>query len=190
MRVDTQVKLPKNTKIFWIRFLFQKRSVTKINSARKFWMASVKARNPATGRILVVNPVFQNWCQDDAKKNQRALVASRVENRHLDNWSLSDEQPNTSIANVKSTGMFNSNRVVACLLIAVCIVSISALVLTVMMMFGKIGDRCACSNTQGMTQFHWNMYSDIHCNHVAVFVCILWSPAQYFTCNEAILVFL
>lgn len=116
-------------------------------------MASVKARNPAPGRILVVNPVFQNWCQDDAKKDQRALVASGVENRHLDNWSLSDEQPNTSSAHVKTGGMFSSNRVVAFLLIAVCLVSISALVLTVMMMFGKIGHRCGCSNAQGMIQF-------------------------------------
>ena len=120
-------------------------------------MASVKARREAAGPILVVNPVFQNWCQDDAKKNQRALVASRFENlggvRHLDYRSLSDEQPNTSSANRKPAGMFSTNRVVVFLLIVVCLVSISALVLTVMMLFGKIGDRCGCSNTQGMIQF-------------------------------------
>ena len=120
-------------------------------------MASLKARKEAPGSILVVNPVFQNWCQEDAKGNQRALVASRVENlggvRHLNNWSLSDEQPNTSSASVKSAGMFSTNRVVVFLLIVVCLVSISALVLTVMMLFGKIGDRCGCSNTQGTVQF-------------------------------------
>ena len=143
-----------NTEIFWIRFLLQNLSVTKSNSARKLWMASVKTHNPAPSPILVVNPVFQNWCQDDAKKNQRALAAARVENRHLDNWSLSDEQPNTSsAAHFKSASMFSSNRVVACFLIVVCLVSISALVLTIMMLFGKIGDRCGCSNTQGMIQF-------------------------------------
>ena len=116
-------------------------------------MASVKARNSAPGPILVVNPVFQNWCQEDAKKNKRALVASRDENCHLDNWSLPNaEQPNTSSSHIKSTDMFSSNRVVAFLLIVVCLVSISALVLTIMMLFGKIGDRCGCSYTSGMIQ--------------------------------------
>lgn len=88
---------------------------------------------------FVVNPVFQNWCQEYANMNQRALVASRVKNRHFNNWSLSDEQPNTSGVNVKSAGMFS--RVVALLLIAVCtcLVSILALVLTIMTLFGKIG---------------------------------------------------
>lgn len=132
-------------------------------------MASVKTRRAAPGQILVVNPVFQNWCQDDGKKNQRALVASRVENlgeiRPLDNWSLSDEQPNASSANVKSTGVFTMDRVVVLVLIVVCLVSISALVLTVMMLFGKIGDRCVCSNTQGMKQLK-NMNSCICCYHV------------------------
>lgn len=132
-------------------------------------MASVKTRRAAPGQILVVNPVFQNWCQDDGKKNQRALVASRVENlgeiRPLDNWSLSDEQPNASSANVKSTGVFTMDRVVVLVLIVVCLVSISALVLTVMMLFGKIGDRCVCSNTQGMKQLK-NMNSCIYCYHV------------------------
>ena len=117
-------------------------------------MASVNARRAAPGPILVVNPVFQNWCQDDAKKNQRALVASPVENlggiHHLNNWSLSDEQPNTSSANVKPASMFSTNRVVVFLLIIVCLLSISSLGLTVMMLFGKIGDRCGCSNSQGM----------------------------------------
>ena len=119
-------------------------------------MASLKTRRAAPGPILVVNPVFQNWCQDDGKKNERAVVASRVENsgriRHLDNWNLSDEQPNTSSAKNKSAGMFNTHHVVVFLLIVVCVVSISALVLTVMMLFGKIGDRCGCSNAQGMIQ--------------------------------------
>lgn len=86
---------------------------------------------------FVVNSVFQNWCQEYANMNQRALVASRVKNRHFNNWSLSDEQPNTSGVNVKSAGMFS--RVVALLLIAVCLVSILALVLTIMTLFGKIG---------------------------------------------------
>ena len=124
--------------------------------SQEFLMASVKTRRAAPGQILVVNPVFQNWCQDDGKKNQRALVASRVENlgeiRPLDNWSLSDEQPNASSSNATSTGVFTMNRVVVSMLIVVCLVSISALVLTVMMLFGKIGDRCGCSNTQGMKQ--------------------------------------
>jgi len=138
-------------------------------------MASVNARRAAPGPILVVNPVFQNWCQDDAKRNQRALVASPDENltgiRHLSNWSLSDVQPNTSSENVKPAGMLSTNRVVVFLLIIVCLVSISALVLTVMMLFGKIGDRCGCSNTQGM--LGWNMHIRDHCNHVIVFACIL-----------------
>lgn len=118
-------------------------------------MASVKARKAAPGPILVVNPAFQNWCQDDGKKNKGALVASRVyenfgENRNLDNWSSSDEQANANSANLKSTEMFSTNRVVLFLLIVVCLVSISALVLTVMMLFGKMGDRCGCSNRQGV----------------------------------------
>ena len=118
-------------------------------------MASVKARRAAPGPILVVNPVFQNWCQDDGKKNKGALVTSRVyenvgENRDLDDCSLSDEQANTNSANLKSADMFSTNRVVLFLLIVVCLVSISALVLTVMMLFGKMGGRCGCSNTRGM----------------------------------------
>ena len=153
-------------------------------------MASVKTHNPAPSPILVVNPVFQNWCQDDAKKNQRALVASRVENRHLDNWSLSDEQPNTSsAAHFKSASMFSSNRVVACFLVVVCLVSISALVLTIMMLFGKIGDRCGCSNTQGMIQFQ-NMYSCVYCNHVVFFLHAIYEIQLNISCNPAILVFL
>ena len=149
----------KNTKPFWIRFWLQKRSETNTHKktiSQEFLMASLKTRRAAPGQILVVNPVFQNWCQDDGKKNQRTLVASRVENlgeiRPLDNWSLSDEQPNASSSNVTSTGVFTMNRVVVSMLIVVCLVSISALVLTAMMLFGKIGDRCGCSNTQGMKQ--------------------------------------
>lgn len=120
-------------------------------------MASLKARGPAHGPFLVVNPVFQNWCQDDGKKNKGALVSSEVyENfgakRDSDNWSLPDEQANTSSVNLKSAEVLSTSRLVVFLLIVLCLVSISALVLTVMMLFGKIGDQCGCSNKQGMTQ--------------------------------------
>ncbi|KAL9953585.1 hypothetical protein ACROYT_G041027 [Oculina patagonica] len=119
-------------------------------------MASLKARGPSHGPILVVNPVFQNWCQDDGKKNKGALVSSQVyENfgakRDSDNWSLSDEQANASSVNLKSAEVLSTSRLVVFLLILVCLVSISALVLTVMMLFGKIGDQCGCSETQAST---------------------------------------
>lgn len=118
-------------------------------------MASLKPQRPTHGPILVVNPVFQNWCQDDGKKNKRAPVPSQVyENfgakRDMDSWSLSDDQANASRVNLKSTEVLSKSRVVVILLIVVYLVSISALVLTALMLFGKIGDQCGCLETQGM----------------------------------------
>lgn len=120
-------------------------------------MASLKARTPAHGTSLVVNPVFQNWCQDDGKKADKGALVGVYENfgakrDNLDNWNLPDEQENASSVNLKSRDVLSTNRVVLLLMVLVCLVSIAALVLTVMMLFGKIGDQCGCSNTQGMTQ--------------------------------------
>ena len=119
-------------------------------------MASSKTRSATNGGpFLVVNPVFQNWCRDDGKKDKRGLVsAPRVHSnfaakRVLENKILPKELPRKSSLDFKSTGVLKTNPIVLLLMVFVCLVSIAALVLTVMM-FGKIGDRCGCPGTQGM----------------------------------------
>ena len=144
---------------------------------------------PGKMNLFVVNPVFQNWCQDDGEKDKAALVASRVGEHRVHknfgpqrgNWNLPQEQLNITTRNVdygmynKNIGpskdkwdlpddqsnikgrdvdfteskVFSTNRIFLLLMVLICLVSIAALVLTVMVVFGKIGKRCECSETKG-----------------------------------------
>ncbi|KAM7439517.1 hypothetical protein ABFA07_011178 [Porites harrisoni] len=145
---------------------------------------------PGKTNLFVVNPVFQNWCQD-GRENEKALglVPSRVSSPHShknrgtqqDHWNLPHRQPNSNKLHYHGYGIHENNtgvsgeslnlpnqqfqentnntdfaeskkygpsRTVILLIALSWLVSITALLLTVMVIFDKIGSPCGCSGTQ------------------------------------------
>ncbi|CAH3188855.1 unnamed protein product [Porites lobata] len=145
---------------------------------------------PGKTNLFVVNPVFQNWCQD-GRENEKALglVPSRVGSPHShknrstqqDHWNLPHRQPNSNKLHYHGYGIHENNtgvsgeslnlpnqqfqeninntdfaeskkygpsRTVILLIALSWLVSITALLLTVMVIFDKIGSPCGCSGTQ------------------------------------------
>ena len=116
-------------------------------------MAS-KNRASSRGRpFAVVNPAFQNWCHDDGKKDKKGLLAPRLNKNygaklvlpHENRFSPKELQKTT----LESSDALRTNRTLLCLIVFLCLVSTAALALTVLMLFGKIGDRCSCQTNQG-----------------------------------------
>lgn len=146
---------------------------------------------PGKTNLFVVNPVFQNWCQDGREnENALGLVPSRVGGPHShknrgtqqDHWKLPHRQPNSNKLHYHGYGIHGNNigvsgenlnlpnqqfqentnntdfaeskkygpsRTVILLIALSWLVSITALLLTVMVIFDKIGSPCGCSGTQG-----------------------------------------
>ncbi|CAH3185295.1 unnamed protein product, partial [Porites lobata] len=108
--------------------------------------------------LFVVNPVFQNWCHD-GRENEKALglVPSRVSGPHShknrgtqqDHWNLPHRQPNSNKLHYHGyVKKYGPSRTVILLIALSWLVSITALLLTVMVIFDKIGSPCGCSGTQ------------------------------------------
>lgn len=128
-----------------------------------FRMPPPRQPRPPPGKLnlFVVNPVFrQNWCQDDGERDKTALVASRDGGHRMlkdfgrpqrENWNLPNEQPTITASDVdlKEPKVSSTNRALLLVMLLTCLVSIIALVLTVMMLFGKVGDQCGCTEKQG-----------------------------------------
>lgn len=118
---------------------------------------------PPPGKLnfFVVNPVFQNWCLDGDEQNKGALAAPRYGGQRVyknfgqqsDNWNLPDEQPSIheSDVDLTETKVVNTgtNRIVILVIALTCLVSITSLTLTVLILFGKVGERCPCTEKQG-----------------------------------------
>ena len=145
---------------------------------------------PGKTNLFVVNPVFQNWCQD-GRENEKALglVPSRcggprshkntsTEPNHCNlshgqangnklhyrgygvhekntvsgeslNLPSQQFQKNTNNTDFAESKKYGPSRTVILLIALSWLVSITALLLTVMVIFDKIGSPCGCSGTQG-----------------------------------------
>ena len=115
---------------------------------------------PGKSKVVVVNPVFQNWCQDGNARNKAALAAPRIDGYHIyrnhrnqrDTWNLFDDsKPSVNRSNDASCGrkVVSRNRIMCLLMGLTCLVSITSLTLAVMMYFGTFSGRCGCSDKQG-----------------------------------------
>ncbi|XP_073249660.1 uncharacterized protein [Porites lutea] len=144
---------------------------------------------PGKTNLFVVNPVFQNWCQD-GRENEKALglVPSRgggprshkntsTEPNHCnlshgqangnklhyrgygvhekntvsgESFNLPSQQfqKNTNNTDFAESKKYGPSRTVILLIALSWLVSITALLLTVMVIFDKIGSPCGCSGTQ------------------------------------------
>ena len=109
------------------------------------------------GRIMV-NPAFEGWVYEDEKPNFSVTPMERQKTYHVeeeigttgtkqDPWKQNDTHRRVHFETAKPVQ--GSNRAVLTLLSLVCLMSIAALVLTVLMVFGKIGDGCECSADEG-----------------------------------------
>ena len=114
----------------------------------------------APGGRIVVNPAFQDWVYEDDKSPysrptpMKRQITYRVEEEigptetKDDPWKHHDYQSKVDYGReTQSTG--RSSRLVLTLMSIVCLVSIAAFVLILLMLFGKIGEGCGCSAKEG-----------------------------------------
>ena len=62
---------------------------------------------------------------------------------------LKQERKATEKETVRANAAQGSNRALLALVITVCLISLTVLLLTLLMLFGKIGDGCGCSADKG-----------------------------------------
>ncbi|CAH3128088.1 unnamed protein product [Pocillopora meandrina] len=122
-------------------------------------MASSKTRASCSGGpFAVVNPAFQNWCHDDGKKDRKGLLTSIADKNygakrvlpHENKFSPKEPQKTSH----ESSGALGTNRTLLWLMVFLCLVSTAALALTILMLFGKIGDRCSCETNPASPLAH------------------------------------
>ena len=113
----------------------------------------------APGGRIVVNPAFQDWVYEDDKSPyslptpMKRQITYRVEEEigptetKDDPWKHHDYQSKVDYGRTTPTG--GSSRLVLTLMSIVCLVSIAAFVLILLMLFGKIGEGCGCSANEG-----------------------------------------
>lgn len=112
----------------------------------------------ADGGRIVVNPTFQNWEYEDSKPTfmtpVKREITYRVEEEiglaefKSDPWKQNDSRE--GIDNKAPSPAQGSNRAALTLLSVVCLMSIAALALTILILFGKIG--CECSTKEGRSK--------------------------------------
>ena len=113
----------------------------------------------APGGRIVVNPAFKDWVYEGEKPDfsvtlLKGQITYHVEEEIGTTGTKDDPwKQNVSRKQVhfepKAKPARGSNRALLVLLSLVCLISISALVLTILMLFGKIGDVCGCSADEG-----------------------------------------
>ena len=112
----------------------------------------------APGGRIVINPAFKDWVYEDEKPDFSVTPMKRQITYHVeeeigttgtkhDPWKQNEPRKQVHFEETKSVQ--GSNRAVLTLLSLVCLISIAALVLTILMVFGKIGDGCGCSANEG-----------------------------------------
>lgn len=121
-------------------------------------MASKNRASSRGGPFAVVNPAFQNWCHDDGKKDKKGLLAPRLNKNYGAKLVLPNENrfspKELQKTTLESSDALRTNRTLLCLIVFLCLVSTAALALTVLMLFGKIGDRCSCQTNQAPPLAH------------------------------------
>ena len=102
--------------------------------------------------VFVESPVFQNWCHEGSERDK---TKAKTENPHSHRGNLSalrretdKKQLQAPTANCQKTCPCASRAMLA-FFISVCLVSITSFVLTTLVLFGKVGDRCGCPEARG-----------------------------------------
>lgn len=106
----------------------------------------------------MVNPTFKDWVYEHEKPDFSVTPIKRQITYHVeeeigttgtknDPWKQNESHRQVHFQTAKPSQ--GSNRAVLTLLTLVCFISIAALVLTILMVFGKIGDGCGCSENKG-----------------------------------------
>ena len=112
----------------------------------------------APGGRIVVNPAFKDWVYEGEKLDFSVTPMKRQITYHVeeeigttgtkhDPWKQNESRRQVHFETAKPAQ--GSNRVLLTVLSLVCLISIAALVLTILMLFGKIGDVCGCSTIGG-----------------------------------------
>lgn len=112
----------------------------------------------APGGRIVVNPESKDWVYEGEKPDFSVTPMKRQIPYHVeeeigtnrtkhDPWKQSESRRQVHFETAKPTQ--GSNRALLTVLSLVCLISIAALVLTVLTLFGKIGEVCGCSENEG-----------------------------------------
>ena len=110
------------------------------------------------GGRIVVNPTFKDWVYEDKKPDFSVTPVKRpitylVEEEigttgtKRDPWKQKESHRRVHFETAKPVQ--GSNRALLTLLILVSLISIAALALTILMVFGKIDGGCGCSAKGG-----------------------------------------
>lgn len=112
----------------------------------------------APGGRIVVNPTFKDWVYEEEKPDYSVTPMKRQITYHVEeeigptgtkNDPRKQKESHRQVHFETAKPAQGSNRAVLTLLTLVCLISIAALVLTILMVFGKIGDGCGCSENKG-----------------------------------------
>ena len=112
----------------------------------------------APGGRIVINRTFEDWLYEDEKPDFSVTPMTRQITYYVeeeigptgtknDPWKQNESHRQVNFETAKPAR--GSNRAVLTLMTLVCLISIAALVLTILMVFGKIGDGCGCSENKG-----------------------------------------
>lgn len=106
------------------------------------------AQMKSASRNIVVNPTFQEWMYEDEKYVTDAPVKRQITYREEigmnpseDPWKQRHDGGTKSVKHGSSRGLL----VLVCIL---CVLSIAAIVLNLLMFFGKLSCKCSCSADQ------------------------------------------
>ena len=112
----------------------------------------------AAGGRIVVNPAFKDWVYEGEKPDCSVTPMKRQITCHVeegigttgtkhDLWRQNESHRQVHFETAEPTR--GSYRALLTLLSLVCLISIAALVLTILMVFGKIDGGCGCYANEG-----------------------------------------
>ena len=122
----------------------------------------------ASGGTIVVNPSFQDWCYEDEKYGGQLApvrrqityhVEEEIGHRPYDLWTHDTRDSRRARAEFSRS----NNCIELILMTGVCLISMAALALTILLLIGKIGDKCGCPKNEGKIQHN----SYIFCNFIS-----------------------
>ena len=90
--------------------------------------------------------------------------ATTVETKSLEQEEQEKQERNAEKETIRANAAPGSNRALLVLVITVCLISLAVLVLTLLMLFGKIGDGVGCSADEGTKDIE-------HISRISVFIC-------------------
>lgn len=111
----------------------------------------------AAGGRIVVNPAFQDWVYEDEKPTVVTPVKRQITyhvEEEIGNRSSSEDpweqhgQSQRSYDYGKTVSTHGSSRGLLALVALLCLLSFAAIILNLLMFFGKIDYNCGCSEQQ------------------------------------------